>query len=431
MKPKKETFDTIQSSRILIVGIQTPLNTNKTVESYFEEFRNLVKSNGILYSQEMYIKLRSIDPTYFLTKGKLEELTTFCEENDIEEIILSEPVTNKQHRNLSKILHAKIYDRTELILEIFEKGAQSAEGKLQVEIAMLEHKKTRVVGGGIELAQQAGLLGGRGPGETQKEKELRHFETLISTLNKHLKQLEKVRDTQRKQRLSQCIPQVALIGYTNAGKSTILNILTNSTVLAEDKLFATLDTTTRELFLNGKKKGLISDTVGFIQQLPTKLINAFKSTLSELAYADLLLHVIDASDPNWRRHVAVVHEILRELDVYKPMLYVFNKIDRLSAADVTLLEMTAEKYLPHVLVSSLTKDGIEPLKKWLIEWDPKSLQYITPEPDYDDAIGADAEKRLDIHAPDVEELSSEDIADDRLNNDEKISEDENDDFEEF
>lgn len=411
MKPKKETFDTLQNSRILIIGIQTPLNTNKTVESYFEEFRNLVASNGIEYSQEMYIKLRSIDPTYFLTKGKLEEITTFCDENDIEEIILSEPLTNKQHRNLSKVLHSKIYDRTELILEIFEKGAQSAEGKLQVEIAMLEHKKTRVVGGGIELAQQAGLLGGRGPGETQKEKELRHFDTLISTLVKHLKQLEKVRDTQRKQRLSKGIHQIALIGYTNAGKSTILNILTNSNVLAEDKLFATLDTSTRELYLNGKKKGLISDTVGFIQQLPTKLINAFKSTLSELCYADLLVQVIDASDINWRRHITVVHEILHELDVHKPMLYVFNKIDRLSDQELALMQITVNKYKPYVMVSSLSKEGIEPLKEWLSVWNPEKGLYKTPEPLYPD-------ENID-ETVNVEDLTSENISDDRLNNDER------------
>lgn len=412
-KAKKETYDTRQSSRILIVGIQTPLNTNKTIESYFEEFRNLVESNGVDYEHEISIKLREIDPTYFLTKGKLTEITEFCEENDIEEIIFSEPLSNKQHRNLGKMLHAKIYDRTELILEIFEKGAQSAEGKLQVEIAMLEHKKTRVVGGGIELAQQAGLLGGRGPGETQKEKELRHFETLISTLRRHLKQLEKVRDTQRKKRLSLGIPQVALIGYTNAGKSTILNTLTHSTVLAEDKLFATLDTTTRELYLGNKKKGLISDTVGFIQQLPHKLVNAFKSTLSELEYADLLLQVVDASDINWRRHIAVVHEILEELDVHKPMVYVFNKIDRLSDQELALLKISADRYEPFVLVSSLTKEGIEPLRTWLTTWDPQNTNY-KPRAYYDDTINVetlDPEERIDDTEYNEEEEKDEDLDD--------------------
>lgn len=406
MKRKRETFETQQSSHILIIGIQTPLNTNKTIESYFEEFRNLVASNGVDYEHEMYIKLREIDPSYFLTKGKLNEITQYCQEHAIEEVILSEPLSNKQHRNLGKMLHAKIYDRTELILEIFEKGAQSAEGKLQVEIAMLEHKKTRVVGGGIELAQQAGLLGGRGPGETQKEKELRHFETLISTLRRHLKQLEKVRDTQRKKRLSMGIPQVALIGYTNAGKSTILNMLTHSNVLAEDKLFATLDTTTRELYINNKKQGLISDTVGFIQQLPHKLIEAFKSTLSELAYADLLLQVIDASDVNWRRHIAVVHDILDELGVDKPMLYVFNKIDILSDQELALLKVAAEQYAPHVLVSALEKEGIEPLKVWLADWNPKD----TYQP-----------LRYD-HSLDVEEVNPDERMDDTEYNDHETEE---------
>lgn len=365
---KKETFSTSSRSRVMIVGIQSPLNTNKNIESYFDEFRNLVASNGIEYDEEFYLKLREIDPGYFLTKGKLQELMELCNAKNIEEVIFSEPFSNIQHRNLTKVLHARVYDRTELILEIFEKGAQSGEGKLQVAIALLQHKKTRVVGGGKDLSQQAGFLGGRGPGETQKEKELRHFEHLIRTLTRDLKHLEKVRETQRKRRLNLRIPHIAIIGYTNSGKSTILNALTNSNVLAEDKLFATLDTTTRELFIQHKKIGVISDTVGFIQQLPHKLIEAFKSTLTELVYADLLVHVVDASDANWQRHIEVVDDILHEIGVDKPVLHVFNKADLLPAAQQGLMGGYLDRYAPSVLTSALSKEGLAPLRDFLLQW---------------------------------------------------------------
>lgn len=361
-------YATKDQTRVLIVGVQTPSNASKDIESYFEEFRNLVASNGIEYDAQYYAKLRSIDPGYFFTKGKLQELMQLCDEQGITEVIISEPISNQQHRNLGKALHARIYDRTELILEIFEKGAQSSEGKLQVSIALLRHKKSRVVGSGIELSQQAGFVGGRGPGETQKEKETRHFDHLIHTLEKQIKHLEKVRETQRKHRLTKRIPQIALIGYTNSGKSTILNALTKSNVLAQDKLFATLDTTTRELFIDSKKIGVISDTVGFIQQLPTKLIAAFKSTLTELIYADLLLQVIDVSDKNWPDHINVVHEILDELEVDKPMLYVFNKADRLTPQEYSLIDGYLRKYTPYVVVSALSKEGLEPLKEFIVEW---------------------------------------------------------------
>lgn len=370
MKKIKE-FETIQYPNTLIIGVQTPHNYSPNINSYFEEFRNLIKSNDVVYEHETYIKLRSIDPAHFFTKGKLHDLIKLCESNEIEEIIISESLSNQQKRNLQKLLHADIYDRTELILEIFEKGATTAEGKLQVAIAMLQHKKSRLAGRGSSMSQQRGGIGAhRGPGETQKESEMRHIEQSIRKLIKDLKSLEKARATQRKQRLNKGIPHVSLIGYTNAGKSTILNALTKSDVLAEDKLFATLDTTTRELFIGDKKKGIISDTVGFIQQLPHKLIEAFKSTLSELTYSDLLLNVIDISDPNWQNHIEVVQEILEELNVNKDILYVFNKVDSLTPEHHALQKGFGQRYQPHVFISAHSKEGIEPLKNYLKTWSP-------------------------------------------------------------
>ncbi len=272
-----------------------------------------------------------------------------------------------QERNLSELLHARVYDRTQLILEIFEKSAHSAEGKLQVEIAMFYHKKSRIAGAGVHMSQQSGKIGNRGPGETAKEKETRHIETQVNQLKKELRDMEKIRDTQRKRRLDSGITNICLVGYTNTGKSTILNQLTKADVLAKDQLFATLDTTTRELFIDGKKKGVISDTVGFIQQLPHQLIDAFKSTLDELTYADLLLQIIDISDPNCEEHIKVVAKILKELDLEnKQMLYVFNKADM--PAETHLSDEARNKYQPNVVISSKTKAGIEPLIEFLRHW---------------------------------------------------------------
>lgn len=363
---REPRFYVQEQPKTLILGIQAPYNKTTDINSYFEEFINLVASNGIVPDYELFIKLREIDNAYFLTQGKLQEIREFCQEHEIEEIILSEQLTGLQERNLSDFLHCDIFDRTRLILEIFEKSAHSAEGKLQVEIAMLRYKKTHLAGRGKYFSQQGGKAGSKGPGETQKEKDTRHIENTILKLNRQLERLKQARETQRKQRLNSNIPLMCLIGYTNAGKSSVLNALTKSSVLAEDKLFATLDTTTRELYIDSKKVGLISDTVGFIQQLPHHLITAFKSTLSELQYADLLIQIIDVADPNWENHIQVVAGILRELEVDKQMLYVFNKADKVEMME--FLKPSLERYQPFVITSTLSKEGMAPLVEFLRDW---------------------------------------------------------------
>lgn len=366
----KRSLDTAELGhpKTLIIGVASPFNFIKDLDSYFEEFRQLVRSNGVSYEHELYMRLRTLDPGYLFTKGKLEEITKLCDDENIEEVIISEPLTVQQERNLEEMLRCKVFDRTQLILEIFEKNAHSAEGKKQVALAMLQHQKSRLAGRGISMSQQGGSIGTRGPGETQKEKETQHIEHLMTKIRRDLADLQKVRATQRKQRLSSNVPQMCLIGYTNAGKSTILNALTRSNVSAKDRLFETLDTTTRELFIDNKKKGTISDTVGFIQQLPHNLIEAFKSTLSELQYAHLLLHVVDSSDKNWESHIAVVKAVLAELAVEKPMLYVFNKIDQVPHREQ--FESLLHKYQPHVLISALDPAGIEPLIAYIRNWQP-------------------------------------------------------------
>lgn len=363
---KNNVYITKTHSPTLIIGIDAPYNKTVNIDSYYQEFLSLVRTNGTEYDQALFIKLREIDPGYFLTKGKLQEVKEIVEKYNIRDVIISEPLSVQQERNLNDFLRCKIHDRTRLILEIFEKAAHTAEGKIQVAIAMLQFDKSRLAGQGIYLSQQAGQIGNRGPGETLKERETRHIENAVLKMRKQLESLERARATQRKKRLNSQLSLICLVGYTNAGKSTILNELTNSNVLAEDKLFATLDTTTRELYLDGKKKGLISDTVGFIQQLPHQLIEAFKSTLSELQYADLLLHVIDISDSNWEAQIKVVLNILAELEVDKPMLFVFNKADRI--ADFTQLEQSIARYQPHVIVSAQSKEGLAPLTEFLQAW---------------------------------------------------------------
>ncbi len=353
---------------ILLVGIHAPYNHTPDINAYFEEFINLVKSNNIEFDEVVFFKLREIDAGTFIQKGKLEQLFELCEKHDIDEVIISEPISPQQERNLRDHLHRKVFDRTQLILEIFEKSAHSAEGKTQVQIAMLQHKKSRLSGRGVHLAQQSGAAGTMaGAGETAKERERRHIEDDILKLKKQLLRIHQTRDTQRKQRLTHDVPLMCLIGYTNAGKSTILNALTKSDVLAEDRLFATLDTTTRQLFINGKKKGVLSDTVGFIQLLPPKLIEAFKSTLMELQYGDLLLHVVDIADPNWENHIHVVEQILEDLEVEKPTLYIFNKVDKITVTPA--LQDLTDKYQPHVFVSSKTKEGLKPLIDYIEHWE--------------------------------------------------------------
>jgi GTP-binding protein HflX len=368
--PKPQYYETQTHPNVLLVGVHAPSNRTGNIESYHEEFINLVQSCGIPYVAETFIRLRAIDSGYFLSKGKLSEIKDLCEKNAIEMVIFSDMLTPQQERNLSDYLDCELMDRTGLILKIFEAAAHSAEGKIQVAMAMLQFEKTRLAGKGIHLEQQAGHRGVRGgAGETKFEIERRQIEQQMVKLKKQLEKMQQARDTQRKQRLNAKEPMICLVGYTNAGKSTILNALTKSDVYAANKLFATLDTTIRALYIDGKKKGVISDTVGFIQNLPPHLIEAFKSTLSELQYADLLMHVVDLADVNWASHIHVVNEILGELELEsKPVVYVFNKADKVENIDA--LAPRLERYQPHVIVSAHTKAGIKPLVEFIHDWKP-------------------------------------------------------------
>lgn len=370
---KKLFFHTDEHAKTLIIGIHAPHQRASNIDAYIEEFRNLIKTNEVKYEEMLVVKLRDISPVYFFTKGKLEEIKKVCDEHAIKKVIISDTLTPQQERNIEDYLSVEVIDRTQLILEIFEKAAKSAEGKTQVTIAMLQHRKTRLAGKGVYLEQQSGAVGVRGGfGETLKERDRRYLNSQITKFQQQLVAMQKIRETQRKSRLNAQIPQICLVGYTNAGKSTILNNLTHSDVLAEDKLFATLDTTTRSLYIDNTQKGIISDTVGFIQQLPPKLIAAFKSTLSELQYADLLLHVVDLSDASHELHIKVVNTILADLKLNKEMLYVFNKKDKVE--NLAELLPKIEAYQPQVVISARSKKELEPLVDFLRNWQPTKQQ---------------------------------------------------------
>lgn len=352
--------------KTLLVGIQGPNNKISLADSYVEEFWSLIDTLGLKYSEKLVLKLRSIDKANFFTKGKLQDFKKYCDDNNIEEVVISESLTPLQSRNLEEILDCTVWDREKVILEIFKNAAHTAEGKIQVEMAEIEFLKTRLSGRGIELAQQEGVLGiSKGPGETSKEILKRYLAEKYRQAKKRLDTLKQARETQRKRRLESKIPLICLVGYTNAGKSSLLNQLTHSDVEVEDKLFATLDTTTREIFIDHKKIGLISDTVGFINNLPHHLIEAFKSTLDELKYANLLLHVVDASSPVWENQIEVVNKTLAELEVDKKIIFVFNKIDKLNPAQLEKLKKDAQMYQPNLFINTQSKEGLTKILNFL------------------------------------------------------------------
>jgi len=360
-KMKHELHDTAEhGERTLLLGVHT-YQIQQSPPHYFEEFESLVRTAGIKPIHRLFIRMREFDIATFFTKGKLEEIINTVKEHKITEVVVSTHLSPLQERNLQEMVGCTVFDRTQLILEIFKQAAHSSEGKIQVEMAELEYLKTRLAGRGREMAQQEGFVGAVGPGETQKEHLRRYYEGKLVQARKRLKQLAQSRETQRKLRLRKQIPLVCLVGYTNAGKSSLLNALTKSEVLVEDKLFATLDTTTRELYLAPHKKVLIADTVGFISQLSHQLIEAFKSTLEELKYAQMLVHVVDSANPAWKEQIETVRKTLKDLGATAPLLYAFNKIDRLSSEEKTALEEAAANYQPSVFISTHDKETLTSL----------------------------------------------------------------------
>lgn len=342
--------------RVILVSVLGKQEAEGEVS--LEELNELVKTAGAICVGKLTQRLEHVNNITYLGKGKLEELKTMLVALDATGIVCDTELTAVQMRNLSKELDVKIMDRTMIILDIFAARANTREGKIQVELAQLKYNATMLVGLRDSLSRLGGGIGTRGPGEKKLEMDRRLIREQISRLKRELEDVKKHRQTQRKRREHSSSPVVCIVGYTNAGKSTLLNCLTGANVLSEDMLFATLDPTTRTLKLNEGQTIMITDTVGFISRLPHHLIQAFRSTLEEAKYSDIILHVVDASNPDLDRQMYAVYETLRQLEIEdKPVITVFNKVDRLEQVPV-LKDLKAEAT---VFVSAKKGTGIPSL----------------------------------------------------------------------
>ena len=345
-----------QQERVILFAAST--NASDDTEESVEELRELVKTAGAETVGVVIQNRENIHPGTYLGKGKIQELKEMVWESGATGVVCDDELSPAQLKNLEDALDTKVMDRTMIILDIFAARAKTREGKIQVELAQLRYRAVRLVGLRNSLSRLGGGIGTRGPGETKLEVDRRRIHERISQLKSELQDVERHRDVVRKQREQSGTLTAAIVGYTNAGKSTLLNKLTGAGILAEDKLFATLDPTTRALTLPGGEKVLLTDTVGFIRKLPHHLVEAFKSTLEEARYCDVILHVVDCSNPQMDMQMHMVYETLRRLDIKdKEIITVFNKVDR-PDADTACRDMSADY---KVKLSAKTGEGIEEL----------------------------------------------------------------------
>ncbi len=349
--------NTTNRERALIVGVD--LMTDKIdINNSMDELEELVNAAGGIAVLRVVQKRDAIEPAYYIGQGgKAQEIKNYCEELDIDLVVFNDELSGAQIRNLEDIIHRKIIDRTNLILDIFASRASSKEGKLQVKLAQLKYRLPRLVGFRDYLSREGGGIGTRGPGEQKLETDRRHILREINNIEKALEEAEKARNIKRNRREKSNLPIVALVGYTNAGKSTLLNRLIeisgkekkNKKVFVYDMLFATLDTSLRRGRLPNGQPFLITDTVGFVSKLPTHLIEAFKGTLEEVKYADLILHIVDASNSDLDIQIKTTYNILKELDVLdKPIITVFNKIDETNIEDLVYDSRYVDKKNIHI-----------------------------------------------------------------------------------
>ena len=345
--------------RAFLIGVQLPDMTAVEEERSLQELSLLTDTAGSDPVEQELVKRERIDPATFIGSGKASELASLTTALDIDVVVFDHPLTPAQQRNLQDTFHCDVVDREALILDIFAQHATSKVGSLQVELALLRYNLPRLRGRGKSFSQQAGGIGTRGPGETKLETDRRRILQRISKLERELKKAAGHRETQRKQRRRSEIPQVAIVGYTNAGKSTLLNSLTDADALVEDRLFATLDPTVRRLQLPDHQTVLLADTVGFVRRLPHGLIESFQSTLAEANEADLLIHLVDLTDPEPAGQISAVREVLNEIEASEiPELLVFNKADAVSETKLRRIE---NLYPDSVCVSALDETGLQEL----------------------------------------------------------------------
>ena len=352
------------NEKAILAALDTRQTSREIVEEHLSELEELALTAGAETVMKLIQDRPSMDSAYYIGKGKAEELAYLVEQNSIDLVIFDDDLTPVQVRNLEKLVEKKIIDRSGLILDIFASRAKTNEAKTQVELAQLQYMLPRLTRAWTHLSKQYGGIGTKGPGETQIETDRRIIRNRISHLKEKLQKIEKQRETQSQQRKE--LIRITLVGYTNVGKSTLFNLLTNADVFAENKLFATLDSTTRMLDIGNKEKLLISDTVGFIRKLPPNLVASFKSTLNEVKDADIILHIIDITHPYFEDQISVVEQTLRELESdKKTMLKVFNKVDVL--ADKNRISYVKNKYPESIIISAQRGINISQLTSKLTE----------------------------------------------------------------
>jgi GTP-binding protein HflX len=350
-----------RSERVFLVGVELKSRDRAELRESLDELAELAQTAGAEVVSDGIQKMESPNAATFIGKGKAEEFSNFCKRHDVDTVIFDDELSPAQSRNLEKILECKILDRTALILDIFAQRARTREGKMQIELAQLQHLLPRLTKFWGHLSRQAGGIGMRGgEGESQLEADRRKVQERIDKIERDLDAVRRQRATQRAGRQRSNWPLASIVGYTNAGKSTLLNALTGADVLAKDILFATLDPTTRRLKLPTNQNVLLTDTVGFIKKLPHGLVEAFKATLEEVVQADLLLHVVDISHPQAEEQIAAVNSVLAEIGANeKPTIMIFNKMDKLDGSGA--LNRLQEKFPHAVGISAATGEGISTL----------------------------------------------------------------------
>ncbi len=355
----------VLSERAILIGMEWGRNDSLwTVDDSLEELKQLADTAGATVIKKFIQKRPKPDPAFFIGRGKVQELALYAQQENIDLCIFDDELSPAQQRNIESVMGIRILDRTALILDIFAQRARTNEGKLQVELAQLQYTLPRIMGKGLMLSRLGGGIGTRGPGETKLEVDRRRIRDRIAFIKDQIEKVKAVRSLHRSKRKKNNVFEVSLVGYTNAGKSTLLNTLTNSDIYAKDQLFATLDPTTRQLTLPNKQEIIITDTVGFIQRLPHQLIAAFRSTLEVVTEADLLVHVIDVSHELYKEQAAAVHEVLKEIGAEtKPVITVYNKIDKLPPDSKLADRLALEE--DTVCISAAKKLNLESLQQMI------------------------------------------------------------------
>lgn len=355
----------VMSERAILIGMEWGRNDSLwTVDDSLEELKQLADTAGATVIKKFIQKRPKPDPAFFIGRGKVQELALYAQQENIDLCVFDDELSPAQQRNIESVMGIRILDRTALILDIFAQRARTNEGKLQVELAQLQYTLPRIMGKGLMLSRLGGGIGTRGPGETKLEVDRRRIRDRIAFIKEQIEKVKAVRSLHRSKRKKNNVFEVSLVGYTNAGKSTLLNTLTNSDIYAKDQLFATLDPTTRQLTLPNKQEIIITDTVGFIQRLPHQLIAAFRSTLEVVTEADLLVHVIDVSHELYKEQAAAVHEVLKEIGAEtKPVITVYNKIDKLPPDSKLADRLALEE--DTVCISAAKKLNLETLQQMI------------------------------------------------------------------